>query len=70
LPPLHDSQLFITSVGKPPLPFRGTQGVLLDAKRAGIVPAISPLLDRLKLLGVRASHHTYLGVLELAGENP
>jgi uncharacterized protein len=52
------------------LVFRGTLGLLLDAKRADLVPAVGPLLDRLTLLGFRLSHHTKHDVLELAGEIP
>lgn len=51
------------------LPFRGTLGLLLDAKRAGLMTAVSPVLDRLKVLGFRLSHDTQRDVLELAGEN-
>lgn len=50
------------------LPFRGTLGLLLDAKKARLVTAVEPLLDRLKLLGFRLSHDTQRSVLELAGE--
>ena len=52
------------------LAFRGTLGLLLDAKRAHLVMAVGPLLDRLKLLGFRLSHDTQSNVLELAGETP
>lgn len=52
------------------LSFRGTLGLLLDAKRARLVTAVRPLLDRLKSLGFRLSHDTECSVLELAGENP
>ena len=50
------------------LAFRGTLGLLLDAKKAHLVTAVEPLLDRLKLLGFRLSHDTQRSVLELAGE--
>ena len=46
----------------------GTLGVLLDAKRAGLVPAVGPLLDRLQALRFRLAPHTRAAVLELAGE--
>jgi uncharacterized protein len=46
----------------------GTLGVLIDAKRAGIIPAVRPLLDQLQSLGFRAAAHTRAAVLELAGE--
>ncbi len=46
----------------------GTLGVLLDAKRAGLIPAVGPLLDRLQALRFRLAPHTRAAVLELAGE--
>jgi uncharacterized protein len=52
------------------LAFRGTLGLLLDAKRAHLVTTVAPLLDRLKLLGFHLSRDTQSNVLELAGENP
>jgi uncharacterized protein len=52
------------------LTFRGTLGLLLDAKKAHLVTAVAPLLDRLKLLGFRLSRDTQDNVLELAAERP
>jgi Predicted nucleic acid-binding protein, contains PIN domain len=46
----------------------GTLGVLLDAKRAGLVPAIAPLLDQLEALRFRLAPHTRAAVLKLAAE--
>ena len=46
----------------------GTLGVLLDAKRAGLVEVIAPLLDRLDALRFRLAAHTRAAVLRLAGE--
>jgi len=46
----------------------GTLGVLLDAKRAGLIPAVGPFLDRLQSLRFHLAAHTYAAVLELAGE--
>jgi uncharacterized protein len=51
------------------LAFRGTLGLLLDAKKARLVPAVGPLLNRLKLLGFRLSRETERNVLDLAGES-
>jgi uncharacterized protein len=48
--------------------YRGTLGVLFDAKEAGLVSAIAPLLDQLQALGFRLSSHTRQLILELAGE--
>lgn len=46
----------------------GTLGVLIDAKRAGIIPTVRPLLDQLQSLGFRLAAHTRAAVLNLAGE--
>jgi len=46
----------------------GTLGVLLDAKRVGLIAQITPLLDRLQSLGFRLAPHTRLAVIQLAGE--
>jgi hypothetical protein len=46
----------------------GTLGVLLDAKRAGLIPAVAPYLDRLQTLRFRLAPHTRAAVLKLAGE--
>jgi predicted nucleic acid-binding protein len=50
------------------LPFTGTLGLLLDAKQAGLVPAVSPLLDRLQALRFRLAPDTRQLILKLAGE--
>jgi uncharacterized protein len=52
------------------IPFRGTLGVLLDAKRAGLVATILPLLDQLQALRSRLSVRTREAILALAGETP
>ncbi len=46
----------------------GTLGLLLDARRAGLLPAVGPLLDRLQALRFRLAPHTRAAVLKLAGE--
>jgi predicted nucleic acid-binding protein len=48
----------------------GTLGVLLDAKRAELIPTITPLLDRLQSLRLRLSSHTRAAILKLAREEP
>lgn len=48
----------------------GTLGLLLDDKRAGLVPAVRPLLDQLQALRFRLAPHTRAAVLRLAGEGP
>lgn len=46
----------------------GTLGLLIDAKRAGYVDAVAPLLDALQSLRFRLDPATRLAVLRLAGE--
>ena len=46
----------------------GTLRVLLDAKFAGMVPAVAPLLDQLQFLRFRVDQKPRLGVLKMAGE--
>ena len=46
----------------------GTLGLLLDAKRAGIVPAVAPLLDQLQDLRFRLAPQTRSAVLKQAEE--
>lgn len=46
----------------------GTLGLLLDAKQAGLVPALAPLLDQLQALRFRLAPQTRTAVLKLAGE--
>ena len=48
----------------------GTLGLLLDAKRAGLVQALTPFLDQLQALGFRLASHTRAAVRRLAGETP
>ncbi len=50
------------------LRFKGTLGLLLDAKRKGFIPAIIPLLNQLQELRFRLAPHTRVAVLRLAGE--
>ena len=46
----------------------GTLGVELDAKRRGLVPAVTPLIDELQRVGFRLSDSTRRAVLRRAGE--
>ncbi len=46
----------------------GTLGILRDAKRAELIPAVAPLLDRLQRLGFRLAPQTRAAVLRQAGE--
>lgn len=50
--------------------FTGTLGVLLDAKRAGLVRLIAPVIDDLQALRFRVAPQTRQAVLKLAGERP
>lgn len=50
------------------LHFTGTLGLLLDAKRAGLIAEVRPRLDQLNALQFRLAPHTYKAVLRLAGE--
>ncbi len=50
------------------LRFTGTLGLLLDAKRAGHIEAVAPLLDTLHVLRFRLDPTTRLAVLRMAGE--
>ncbi|MBN2577510.1 MAG: DUF3368 domain-containing protein [Pirellulales bacterium] len=48
----------------------GTLGILRDAKRSGLVPSVSPLLDRLQELGFHLAAQTRIAVLRQVGEMP
>jgi predicted nucleic acid-binding protein len=50
------------------LRFTGTLGLLLDTKKAGLVPKLRPLLERLQALRFRLASRTFSDVLRLAGE--
>ncbi|MET0623607.1 MAG: DUF3368 domain-containing protein [Pyrinomonadaceae bacterium] len=56
------------AAGRLGLQLTGTLGVLLDAKRAGLITVVAPQLDRLDALGFRLASHTRAAVLKLAGE--
>ena len=46
----------------------GTLGLLLGAKRVGLIEKVEPLLDELESLRFRLAGHTRTAVLKLAGE--
>ena len=46
----------------------GVLGILLQARKANLIPAIRPAVDRLQALGFRLSKTTRAEVLEMAGE--
>ena len=51
------------------IPLKGTVGFLIDAKRAGLLPEIRPLLDQLDAFGFRLAAATRATALRLAGES-
>jgi predicted nucleic acid-binding protein len=51
------------------IPLTGTLGLLLDAKKAKLIPAVAPLLEALVALRFRISPSTRAAVLKLAGES-
>jgi predicted nucleic acid-binding protein len=51
------------------LRFTGTLGILLDAKRAGLIATVTPTLKALDSLGFRLSQATRMAVLKIAGES-
>jgi len=50
------------------LPVAGTLGVLVRAKRRGLVPAVAPLIDVLRGSGQRFGSHVVEQALAAAGE--
>lgn len=48
--------------------FTGTLGILLDAKRSGLISNVSPLLDQLHALRFRLAPYTRSAILKMAGE--
>jgi predicted nucleic acid-binding protein len=51
------------------LRFTGTLGILIDAKRAGLITAVGPQLDQLQSLGFRLAAHTRSAVLRIVSED-
>lgn len=47
----------------------GTLGLLLDAKRAGLISAVGPILDQLQAVRFRVAPRTRAAILTLAGES-
>ena len=47
----------------------GTLGLLLDAKRAGLIETVSPYLNQLEALNFRLARHTKQLVLRMANED-
>ena len=47
----------------------GTLGILIQARRAGLIPAVRPLLDAVIAQGFRLAPQLYDEVLNISGEN-
>jgi predicted nucleic acid-binding protein len=52
------------------VPFTGTLGLLLDAKRAGLVSFITPYIDELRQRNFHLSQQARAAILREAGETP
>ena len=50
------------------IPVRGTLGLVLTAKRRGIIPAARPVLEKLRQSGMYLSEHILNQALALVGE--
>lgn len=50
------------------LPVLGTAGVLVRAKRSGLIPAVRPEIERLRAAGALIAEHVVRDCLRLAGE--
>ena len=50
------------------IPHVGTLGILLQAKKAGLLPQVASVVERLESLGFRLSARTRSEVLKMAGE--
>jgi uncharacterized protein len=64
-----DDKLARRVAGTLKIRFTGTLGILLDAKRAGLIDEIVPLLDRLQELRFRVSPAARTLILRAAGES-
>ncbi|MBX3051569.1 MAG: DUF3368 domain-containing protein [Caldilineaceae bacterium] len=51
------------------IPAAGTIGVLIQAKRSGLLPAVKPSLDGLQAIGLHMDEKLYAYALQLCGEN-
>jgi predicted nucleic acid-binding protein len=47
----------------------GTLGILIDAKRVGLIPTVRSFIDQLQSLGFRLAPGTRAAVLRLTGES-
>ena len=52
------------------VPFTGTLGLLLDAKRARLIPSIAPYVDELRQRNFHLSLRARAAILHEAGETP
>ncbi len=63
-----DDLLARQAAGRLGIKIIGTLGILLEAKRKGLISEVSPVLDKLEELRFRVSPKTKRAVLKLAGE--
>ena len=52
------------------IPAVGSIGVLIQAKKRGIIEAVKPDLDAIRQAGLRMNDHLYAQAMRLAGEEP
>lgn len=50
------------------VPYTGTLGILLDAKKMGLIRKVGPILDELETLQFRLDQNTRQMILRRAGE--
>jgi len=67
-PVILDDALARRAAKRLDVPLTGTLGILVDAKQAGLLPVVAPLLDRLEALRFHLDDRTRAAVLEMAGE--
>jgi predicted nucleic acid-binding protein len=64
-----DDALARRVAGSLKIPFTGTLGLLIDAKKANLISAVGPCLDALHALRFRISPGTRSAVLKIVGES-
>lgn len=65
---LIDEQLARRVAKEKDLPVVGTLGLLVSAKRSGLLPAVKPVIDKMALQGRHISESLYEQTLNAAGE--
>jgi predicted nucleic acid-binding protein len=64
-----DNQAARTCAASLGIPVRGTLGVVLLAKKEGLVPLVAPVFAELQTAGIRVDHALLDAALQLAGED-